>query len=386
MMKELAVDKKKQRVYIGKNTLGVKNRCPYYEFNSKKELVDKIITFFPKEGLSPVALVNLMKNDAKYTITQLKNLSQAEVPPSPKPVEHTVMKPIVYSWGKDINFIVSWSLKEMVNAKFFNENLLTKFNPFYYVVFFKKDKPNDIIIRKIEKEKLFSSAKDFFAFPNYEEAIIFAETFFKRHFIILKNGKWENTTKEEVQKEILSSPSFFRHYRAKSFKKEKDKDDFLSRKASDENTVEIFVDGSSNNNGRYAWAYVVYKGEEEIYFDKGYEENQKLEKYGAQVGEFLAMLHAMDYLIENKVQSAIVWYDNFCNYDCMQTLSTSKSSILSSIYLQYYQLMVKKREVLVGMNADINFIHSKAHSGIKGNEKADYYAKKAIKEIGYYFT
>lgn len=409
MMKELAINKQKNRVYIGKSASGAKN-CQRFLCGSVDEVAKKILSVYPKESLSFKVLKQIVGKDAKYSLTQLKvicnckknnekgtkknmtktintNSSQNSIQVSS--ISPVVSEPVIFSRGlQNINFIVSNSLKEFVQKDSFYENPLDscRLNEFYYVIYFKNNKPKDAIIRKTESTKLKHIKEDFFAFKNYYEAKIFSETFFDRHFLILKNGKWENIKKEDVRKEILSSPPFFRQNKVVAFSSMEEKDEFLKKKESEEDVVEIFVDGASNNQNRYAWAYVVFQGDNEVAFDKGHEENQKLAKHGAQVGEFLSMLHAIDYIIENKLRNVIVYYDNFNNYDCMQTLSTAKDSVLCSLFLKYYQEMLRKREILVGMKANITFLHSKAHSGIKGNERADYYAKKALKEIGFYFS
>ena len=409
MMKELAINRQKNRVYIGKSASGAKN-CQRFLCGSVDEVAKRILSVYPKESLSFKVLKQIVGKDAKYSLTQLKvicnckknnekgtkktmtktintNSSQNSIQVSS--ISPVVSEPVIFSRGlQNINFIVSNSLKEFVQKDSFYENPLDscRLNDFYYVIYFKNNKPKDAIIRKTESTKLKHIKEDFFAFKNYYEAKIFSETFFDRHFLILKNGKWENIKKEDVRKEILSSPPFFRQNKVVAFSSMEEKDEFLKKKESEEDVVEIFVDGASNNQNRYAWAYVVFQGDNEIAFDKGHEENQKLAKHGAQVGEFLSMLHAIDYIIENKLRNVIVYYDNFNNYDCMQTLSTAKDSVLCSLFLKYYQEMLRKREILVGMKANITFLHSKAHSGIKGNERADYYAKKALKEIGFYFS
>ena len=421
-MKELAISKQKNRVYVGKSASGARN-CQRFKCLNVDEIAQKIVSVFPKESLSLKSLKQIVYKDAKYSLTQLKNLCNCKKNTkkgmtktmektntnfSPKPIivssvssvisnpivakpvisETVIAKPVIFSRGfENINFIVSASLTNLVKKDLFHEHPLgaCRLNDFYYVICFKNNRPKDVLIKKMESTKFNSLKEDFFAFNNFNEAKIFSETFFDRYFLVLENGKWKNINKKDIRKEILSNPSFFRQKKVVIFSSQEEKIEFLKEKAKEEDVVEIFVDGASNNKSQYAWAYVAFQGDNEIAFDKGHEENKKFAKHGAQVGEFLSMLHAIDYVIENRFHNVIVYYDNFKNFDCMQTLSTAKDSVLCSLYLKYYQEMLKKRELLVRMQSNITFLHSKAHSGIKGNERADYYAKKALKEIGCYF-
>lgn len=57
----------------------------------------------------------------------------------------------------------------------------------------------------------------------------------------------------------------------------------------------------------------------------------------------------------------------------------------TDIFAKYYDFMKEKNRILQKRGVNIAYQHVKAHSGNKGNERADLLAKRAIKEADYFF-
>lgn len=391
-MLEVAVHPKKRKLYFGKVARSFR-QVPnwYFICDNVKMLKQRVVSKFPV--LKDCIFDKIP--EGIYTIDEMKEKFQKRVTLS-TPVEKSEVKIITanssaiyyYSWSHSLVFVARRMTKNIEESIF---NISSSYripkDEFCYVVELNKQNlPQYNVARKAKYSDLEKFNK-FIAFPKYQQAMTFVSTMYPSIcFVILQNGKWNKIEGKKVREMILTTPSFFQHNKTNFFNNEKEMNDFLKKNKNHKNHIDIFVDGSSNNQDKYSWAYVVFDGEEEIAFDKGHEENKQLIKHGSQIGEFLAMIHAMDYVIENRIPNVIIWYDNVANYNCMETLSTTKSSkILAEVFEKYYHLMLGKRQILEGMNLDVEFLHAKAHSGVKGNERADYYAKKAIKEVNYFF-
>ena len=389
-MLEVAVHPKKRKVYFGKIARSFKqvpNR--YFICDNTKMLKQRVVSRFP--SLKDCNFDRIP--EGVYTSDEIKEKFQKSITLS-SPVEKPKLTTITanpsqicyYSWSHSLVFVARriGNIEQSIFS--INSSYSSLEDEYCYVIEFNKyNFPRYNVARKVKYSDLEKFEK-FIAFPKYQQAMTFVSTMYpNNHFIVLENGQWNKVEGNQVRKMILTTPSFFQHHKAKFFNNEKEMDDFLNKNKTNETHIDIFVDGSSNNQDKYSWAYVVYNGEEEIAFDKGHEENTQLIKHGSQIGEFLAMIHAMDYIIENKIKNVIVWYDNVSNYNCMETLSTTASKVLTKVFEKYYHLMLGKRQIIEGMNLNVEFLHAKAHSGVKGNERADYYAKRAIKEVNYFF-
>ena len=387
-MLEVAVHTKKQKVYFGKIARSLKqvpNR--YFICDNTKMLKQRVVSKFP--SLKDCFFDNIP--EGVYTIDEIREKFQKSITlsSSVKELNLTTItnssQICYYSWSHSLVFVARRICNIEQSIFNINSSYSGLEDKYCYVIEFNKHNfPRYNVARKVKYSDLEKFEK-FIAFPKYQQAMTFVSTMYQNYFVILENGQWNKVEGNQVRKMILTTPSFFQHHKAKFFNNEKEMEDFLNKNETNETHIDIFVDGSSNNQDKYSWAYVVYNGEEEIAFDKGHEENEQLIKHGSQIGEFLAMIHAMDYIIENKIKNVIVWYDNVSNYNCMEILSTTTSKVLTNAFEKYYNLMLGKRQIIKRMNLNVDFLHAKAHSGVKGNERADYYAKKAIKEVNFFF-
>ena len=94
------------------------------------------------------------------------------------------------------------------------------------------------------------------------------------------------------------------------------------------------------------------------------------------------MIHAINYIMNNNIKDVIVHYDNTNNFNCMNFLVKNKET---EIFAKYYSFMKEKNRILQKRGVNVLYKHVKAHSGNKGNERADLLAKRAIKEADYFF-
>ncbi|MGL5693782.1 MAG: viroplasmin family protein [Peptostreptococcaceae bacterium] len=137
-----------------------------------------------------------------------------------------------------------------------------------------------------------------------------------------------------------------------------------------ESLVEAYVDGSYEHCIReYGSGVVIIKNNEvqEEYSIKGKSEN--LVSMRNVAGEIEAAKIAMNYCIENKIESLVLYFD----YEgiekwCTGVWKTNKEGTIE--YKKYYDSIKNK--------LNVKFVKVKAHSGDKYNEVADKLAKKAI--------
>lgn len=272
-----------------------------------------------------------------------------------------------------------------------------KVTPLYQLILDKKDEPRDCIIRKYDdiskKSMVGVQATHYILFSNYWKAQMLMET--KREeqcFYIRANHSldWKICEKKHFLERILFEPSFKEQNEvkilstenSKQFEKQLDELHNAIQEKKDD-VYHIYVDGSCNHTkNMYSWAFVVYLNEQEIFFDKGHEERLDLMSHGSQVGEFLAMIHAVEYILENNLKNVVVWYDNFLNFNCMSFLSTNNKT---DIFDKYFSYMQQKKKIFQAKQINVFYEHARSHSGIRGNERADYLAKKAITEVNTIF-
>ena len=157
--------------------------------------------------------------------------------------------------------------------------------------------------------------------------------------------------------------------------------EYVEDKSAREDTTYIFTDGSACNKDVCGWAYVVYEKNEEIYYDKNAQPVKANGNRANHLAEFLAVLNAFDYIIDNKPQRVVILYDNADVFN----LAFAKSSADIKLFHQYTDYIQKKWEICEHMGIEIRMLHVKAHSGIAGNEKADLLAKSAVAASTKYF-
>lgn len=376
---ELALPKNdRKKYYIGDTAKTLWKNASFVFFSdlSKEEVQRKIRTKFPKIG-------KIVLKNGKHKVEEEEN-KIISLP--------TIMK--LYSYQEDIAFAI-YGCKDLLKeeSSFMVENIVKNdiydFQPCYFVRMTEKSVPAEYVVSRLKANSILGD--NFIIFKDYLKASLFVRTFAKKSLYILikrrEKTEWEKCSKEDFRGMLLNNPVIFEDYEYQTFGKKSQMESFIGEYKESLNVAtngyEIFVDGSCvPSRKKYSWAFVVYYKGQEIYFDKGHEEREQHLKHGSQVGEFLAMIHAVNYVLETGIKNVVINYDNINNFNCMNSLIIHKET---DIFAKYYDFMKEKNRILQKRGVNIAYQHVKAHSGNKGNERADLLAKRAIKEADYFF-
>lgn len=208
---------------------------------------------------------------------------------------------------------------------------------------------------------------------------------------LLSEVKGRIFNKEDMKKEMEQLPLLSSKYELKSYSSLNEVNlDMASRKIlpeyheeNDANTTCIFTDGSASptSSDVCGWAYVVYQNNQEIAFDKNAHMSGTNSKRATHLAEFLAVLNALDYVIEHRCKNVVICYDNQAAFN-MAFVCSSADVKLFHDYTAYVQ---EKWAIIEQMGISLKFSHVKAHSGIVGNERADQLAKEAVRSTRKYF-
>ena len=208
---------------------------------------------------------------------------------------------------------------------------------------------------------------------------------------LLSEVKGKIFNKEGMKKELEKAPLLSSRYELKSYSSLNEVNlDMASRRIipehaeeSDADTTYIFTDGSANPNcpDVCGWAYVVYQNNQEIAYDKNAHITGSNSKRAVHLAEFLAVLNALDYVIEHRCKKVVICYDNVEVFNMAFVCSAADVKLFHD-YTAYVQ---EKWAIAEHMGISLKFSHVKAHSGIVGNERADRLSKEAVRSTRKYF-
>ncbi|MGN8833651.1 ribonuclease H family protein [Selenomonas montiformis] len=208
---------------------------------------------------------------------------------------------------------------------------------------------------------------------------------------LLSEVKGKIFNKEGMKKELEKAPLLSNRYELKSYSSLNEVNlDMASRRIipeyaeeSDADTTYIFTDGSANQNcpDVCGWAYVVYQNNQEIAYDKNAHITGGNSKRAVHLAEFLAVLNALDYVIEHRCKKVVICYDNVEVFNMAFVCSAADVKLFHD-YTAYVQ---EKWAIAEHMGISLKFSHVKAHSGIVGNERADRLSKEAVRSTRKYF-
>ena len=208
---------------------------------------------------------------------------------------------------------------------------------------------------------------------------------------LLSEVKGKIFNKEGMKKELENAPLLSSRYELKSYSSLSEVNmDMASRRIIPEHAEEndadntyIFTDGSANPNcpDICGWAYVVYQNNQEIAYDKNAHVTGNNSKRAVHLAEFLAVLNALDYVIEHRCKKVVICYDNVEVFNMAFVCSAADVKLFHD-YTAYVQ---EKWAIAEHMGISLKFSHVKAHSGIVGNERADQLSKEAVRSTRKYF-
>jgi len=137
----------------------------------------------------------------------------------------------------------------------------------------------------------------------------------------------------------------------------------LSQKTSDR--LDVFVDGSYSN-GRYAWSYVVYEGNNVVHQDSGVGTNPDAASMHNVAGELAAAMRAAKWAMSNKKYITI--HHDYQGISSWVDGSWKAKNGMTKAYRDYMNAYTKI----------VSFNKVTGHTGIQGNELADKLARQAL--------
>ncbi len=127
----------------------------------------------------------------------------------------------------------------------------------------------------------------------------------------------------------------------------------------------VYVDGSFVD-GEYAWGLVVYHNGEEIHTDYGIGDVEDMKSMRNVAGEITSAQKAIEWSIANNVN--IVLYYDYYGIDAWPKGAWSANNIHT---MNYANFMIQHEN-------RYRSVHTKGHTDILGNERADDLARKAL--------
>lgn len=185
------------------------------------------------------------------------------------------------------------------------------------------------------------------------------------------NDKWEAWLKQELKKLWVLIDLLLHLLQYIKLKGKSDKLIYENEIFADVNRIAIFVDGSYNGvNG--GWGYVATNDRNEEIFH-GYGE-VKSEYLGLRnvAGELIATTNAIKRAINLGYSKISICYDYIGIYKYFSSEWMAKDK-----FIMDYVIMSKSLSTKI----DIKFIKIPSHTGIFGNDRADFYAKKGAKMV-----
>lgn len=130
-------------------------------------------------------------------------------------------------------------------------------------------------------------------------------------------------------------------------------------------SLDVYVDGSFSN-GRYSWAYVVYNGDTIVYEDYGVGKSPDAASMRNVAGELAAAMRAAKWARANNV-SIVIHHD----YQGIASWVDESWKAKNDFTRAYRDFMSQYTNI-------VRFNKVKGHTGVKGNERADQLARKAL--------
>jgi ribonuclease HI len=164
-------------------------------------------------------------------------------------------------------------------------------------------------------------------------------------------------------------------FKGAEFKKFDTKDEAEGFMKKEENSVKLpittyaFTDGSFNpDTGYYGYGgFVVHENKK--YTLQGCGNDEDMASMRNVSGELLGAMAAIDKAIDLGADSLTIYYDYY-GIKKWATGEWKRNKEGTKQYYDYIQQALKE--------IDLSFIHVKSHSGIEGNEEADYLAKDSV--------
>ena len=138
--------------------------------------------------------------------------------------------------------------------------------------------------------------------------------------------------------------------------------------------VKVYVDGSFDNRSICGAGIVMYyDGENNPPTIHKYHSKEKNYTDSRNVvGEIIASSMAIAHAYKKVVKNLKIFYD----YEGIKKWADGEWKAKKPLTQQYRDFVASMRDKM-----HIEFSHTTAHTGIKGNELADYYAKEAIDDV-----
>ena len=159
--------------------------------------------------------------------------------------------------------------------------------------------------------------------------------------------------------------SFTNEAEAKAFVNGQSSNTAASTIKEDSDRIIAYVDGSYNNETDYCGYGVYIKDDKEYVFYNHF----KQESGGRNVeGEVTASLVALKYAVEHK-RPITIYYD----YEGIEKWANGSWKRNKSYTINYHNIV----QNMINNGLNVKFVHTKGHTGIKGNEYVDRLAKYA---------
>jgi ribonuclease HI len=133
-----------------------------------------------------------------------------------------------------------------------------------------------------------------------------------------------------------------------------------------ESTVDIFVDGSYVN-GRYSWAFAVYKDSNLLFTNSGIGQDAEAGKMNNIAGEIAAAVQAIEWAEENNIKPIIIHHD----YSGLAAWADGSWKAKNKFTETYAKFASRRLDW-------IKFNKVEGHTGVAGNELVDKLAGEAL--------
>lgn len=143
-----------------------------------------------------------------------------------------------------------------------------------------------------------------------------------------------------------------------------------NKPASHSDTIDIYIDGSFIL-GRYSWAFVAYRNDQEIYNEFGLGTNMKAAEMHNVAGELAAAMRAIKWAAENYPDLKAIVYHDYQGVSSWITGEWRAKNELTKKYVDFVTPFYKTEK--------FTFVKVVGHSGNIGNERADKLAGFAFK-------
>lgn len=135
--------------------------------------------------------------------------------------------------------------------------------------------------------------------------------------------------------------------------------------------LEIYVDGSHTvkRMGEYGWGFVVYQDGKEIFADCGLGTHEEAAAMRNVAGELSAAMRAIQWAQQEGLKEVRIHHD----YQGLASWANNEWKAKNWMTQYYRDFVARQRQSM-----KIIFVKEEAHSGVKGNERADQLAKQPL--------